>query len=96
MTRVLAYTKQTRSDKIAVHCSDTKPYSAMFSAVFYALRQAENEGKIDMYQIVKGIQMSRRQSSVFLEEDQYFLSLKLTSDCLLNVAKARKEMMQDA
>ena len=88
MKSVVAYTKSSRSEKIAVHCSDTKPYSAEFSAVFYALRQAECEGKIDMYQIMKGIQTSRRPSSGLVTEDQYFLTMSLTSDCLLSVAQA--------
>ena len=87
MKNVVAYTQRSKSEKIAVHCSDTKPYSAEFSAVFYALRQADSEGKIDMYQIVKGIQTSRRQSSGLVTEDQYFLSVALTSDCLLSVAE---------
>ena len=91
MTHVIAYTKKSKSDKIAVHCSDTKPYSAQFSAVFYALRQNETEGQIDMFQIAKGIQLSRRQSSGFVTEDQYYLSMALTSDCLLSVAKSNEE-----
>ncbi|KAI6653347.1 hypothetical protein LOD99_3567 [Oopsacas minuta] len=91
MTKVEAYTKESKSEKIAVHCSDTKPYSAQFSAVFYALRQNDTEGKIDMYQIAKGIQISRRHTSGFVTEDQYFLSMALTSDCLLSVAKNNEE-----